>query len=244
MNAPALHWIHASEPADAFPDIDFALREPNGLLAAGGDLSQERLLYAYRHGIFPWFDDGQPILWWSPDPRCVLVPRNFHASRRLKRHLRKRPFQVSFNRCFDDVVAACAMPRPGQPGTWITGEMAIAYGRLHADAWAHSVEVWQGERLVGGLYGVAIGRVFFGESMFSRHADASKAALLHLCRTLSKQDFLLLDCQVVSRHLQSLGATLLSRSDFRGILAAGCPENVKWEGAPSTRLPLEAPSGD
>ena len=167
-------WISANDPPDTFPDIGRAMREPDGLLAAGGDLSAARLLTAYRLGIFPWFDEGQPILWWSPDPRCVLLPGEFHASRRLRRELRRSGAEIRFNTSFDEVIARCADPRPGQYGTWITREMIAAYTRLHADGWAHSIEVWQRDALIGGLYGLAIGRVFFGESMFSLQSNASK----------------------------------------------------------------------
>jgi len=217
-----LCWLTADDPPDAFPAIERALVEPDGLLAAGGDLSEARLLYAYRHGIFPWFDDGQPILWWSPDPRCVLTPAGLHVSRRLKRALRRARFQITFNQAFAQVVARCAAPRPGQQETWITGQMASAYAGLHARGWGHSVEVWRDGGLVGGLYGIAIGRVFFGESMFSDVDDASKAAMLGLCRQLRAHDFALLDCQIVSRHLLTMGATTIPRADFRAQLELAC----------------------
>jgi len=216
--APRITWIAPDDPADAFPPLDAAFSEPDGLLAAGGDLSQERLLYAYQHGIFPWYDEGQPILWWSPDPRCILIPGDLHVSRRLRRSLRQSDFVVTFNSAFDEVIAACAEDRTGQSGTWITIDMARAYRELHRAGWAHSVEIWRDESLVGGLYGLAIGRVFFGESMFSRAGNASKIALLALCRELVARDFALLDCQVESPHLQSLGATLMPRASFANIL--------------------------
>ena len=219
MTTPALHWISNASPADAFPPVSDALREPDGLLAAGGDLSEERLICAYRHGIFPWYDSGQPILWWSPDPRCVLYPQNLHVSRRLQRGLRQSDRHVTFNRRFDDVLAACAAPRRTQRGTWITTEMSAAYRRLHRRGWAHSVEVWDEDRLIGGVYGLAIGAVFFGESMFSSEADASKLALLALCQVMVRHGFTLLDCQVASPHLFSMGAELIPRPEFVALLA-------------------------
>ena len=217
------------------------MSEPNGLLAAGGDLSEARLLAAYSHGIFPWFNDGQPILWWSPDPRCVLIPAQFHTSRRLRRNLRRRDFTVSFNASFDDVIEACALPRDGQDGTWITADMSHAYRHLHRRGWAHSVEVWRDDELVGGLYGLAIDRVFFGESMFSAASDASKAAMLELCRVLESAGFALLDGQVASAHLLSLGATLLPRDDFKTILQTECQEAVGFSGWPEGRNELCLP---
>lgn len=218
MKSPQITWISASDPPQAFPDVEKALDFPEGLLAAGGDLSLERLLYAYQHGIFPWFSDGQPILWWSPDPRCVLVPGQFHVARRFSRSLQKCGFEITFNSAFEQVISACAADRPGQDGTWITPTMQIAYRDLHVSGWAHSVETWHEGELIGGIYGVAIGKVFFGESMFSRRTNASKVALLALCKVLAKHDFALLDCQVASRHLASLGATLMPRQQFTDVL--------------------------
>ncbi|HZD54501.1 MAG TPA: leucyl/phenylalanyl-tRNA--protein transferase, partial [Woeseiaceae bacterium] len=174
MTAPQIKWISRGDTPGAFPDIHSALAVPNGLLAAGGDLSSERLLCAYERTIFPWYDRGQPILWWSPDPRCVLRPEAFHVSRRLRRSLRKSALTITFNAGFERVIRACGEPRHGQAGTWITAEMIEAFCRLHDTGWAHSVEVWLDRRLVGGIYGLAIGRAFFGESMFSRVTDASK----------------------------------------------------------------------
>ena len=205
-------------PPDAFPDPGFALDEPNGLLAAGGDLGPERLLCAYRRGIFPWFSEGQPILWWSPDPRAVLWPEAMHVSRSLRRTQRRARFSVSTDTAFDRVVRECAAPRPGRDDTWITPEMAAAYGRLHRAGHAHSIECWRGGDLAGGLYGVAIGRVFFGESMFSRAADASKIALAHLC-TLG---FELIDCQIPNAHLARLGVVEMSRRRFLARLDELC----------------------
>lgn len=222
MSSPTLHWISSAAPPREFPPLGSALREPDGLLAAGGDLSEERLLHAYRSGIFPWYDEGQPILWWSPDPRCVLVPANIHVSRRLRRSLLHSNLTVTFNQVFDDVVTGCAAPRGLDSGTWITGDMANAYGRLHKRGWAHSIEVRRGQELVGGLYGLAMGRVFFGESMFSKVDNASKIALLALCRILENHRFELLDCQVASAHLMTMGAELISRDDFKAVLDAHC----------------------
>ena len=196
--APRIAWLSRDDPPESFPDLDQAFTEPNGLLAAGGNLSTERLLYAYQNGIFPWYDEGQPILWWSPDPRCVLVPGEFHRAKRLQRFLKSAEFHISFNHAFDRVVTACAGHRDTQSGTWITADMMQAYSALHRAGWAHSVEVWFGTTLAGGLYGLSIGRAFFGESMFSRKSNASKAAMLALCAELGERQFRILDCQVVS----------------------------------------------
>jgi len=231
-------WISASDPPDAFPDVDNAMSEPDGLLAAGGDLSSARLLAAYRLGIFPWFDDGQPILWWSPDPRCVLTPRDFYISRRLKRDLRQSPAIIRFNCEFDDVIRECAKPRITQQGTWITRDMMSAYGQLHEEGWAHSVEVWQDDELIGGLYGLAIGKVFFGESMFSRRDNASKYALYALSRHLDDHGFELIDCQVASQHLLTLGATMMPREKFSDSLQAGCDPPTKFANWPESPLPV------
>ncbi len=201
-------------PNDPFPEMDRAMREPNGLLAAGADLSPERLLAAYRRGIFPWFGPGEPILWWSPDPRMVLVPDEFKISRSLAKRLRRGDYEVRFDTAFETVMRACAEPRPGQQGTWIVEEMIQAYGRLHELGYAHSVESWQDGRLVGGLYGMALGRMFFGESMFSRATDASKVALAHLVERLQGLDFGLIDCQMETKHLASMGARPIARQEF------------------------------
>ena len=219
-------------PPDAFPDPTLALDEPNGLLAIGGDLRPPRLLCAYRRGIFPWFSEGEPLLWWSPDPRMVLWPGAFRISRTLHRTLRRETFTVTTNTAFDRVVRACAAPRPGQDGTWITPEMAAAYGRLHHAGHAHAIECWHGTELAGGLYGVAIGRVFFGESMFSRVADASKVALAQLCRL----GFGLIDCQLPSPHLARLGAVEMDRRHFLALLDALCD-------APGPCVPRPATAG-
>ncbi|MBN8480550.1 MAG: leucyl/phenylalanyl-tRNA--protein transferase [Xanthomonadales bacterium] len=203
----------------AFPPVESALVEPNGLLAAGGDLSVPRLLDAYARGIFPWFSAGEPILWWSPDPRMVFDAGAMHAPRRLRRWLRDCRWTLSADRDFEAVVRACAAPRAGQSGTWITRAMLDAYLRLHDLGHAHSVEVWDGDDLVGGIYGVARGRMFFGESMFSRRDHASKVALLGLADALARCGFPLLDAQVSSAHLATLGAFELARSDFLARIA-------------------------
>lgn len=236
MKSPQITWINSDDPPDAFPDINSAFDIPDGLLAAGGDLSPERLLYAYSHGIFPWYSEGQPILWWSPDPRCVIPPDELHISRRLGRDFSKSDFQATFNKAFDDVISCCAADRPGQDGTWITPEMHQAYRHLHANGWAHSVEIWRGDKLAGGLYGIAIDRVFFGESMFSAESNASKAALLALCQTLRQHQFALLDCQVESPHLLSLGARLMPRQDFSMTLESSCTDLVPFDSWPTERL--------
>ncbi len=207
-----LPWL-ADHPV-RFPPVAHALRDPDGLLAAGGDLSPGWLLAAYRRGIFPWFSDDQPILWWSPDPRMVLLPQELRVRRSLAKRLRNAGFRVTADRAFDEVVEACAQTRDGQPGTWITEEMRRAYGRLHALGAAHSLEVWRDTRLVGGLYGVALGPVFFGESMFSRVPDASKVALVHLARAMAAGGGRLIDCQMHTAHLASLGARDIARDAF------------------------------
>lgn len=217
-----IHWLSAQDPPGAFPDPRHALRDPDGLLAAGGDLSSERLLSAYRRGIFPWYEEGQPVLWWSPDPRAVLRPESLHVSRSLRRSLRRSGYFVTWNRAFTAVVRACAEPRPGQSGTWITSGMHDAFCRLHELGWAHAVEVWSGDRLVGGLYGLAMGRVFFGESMFSRTSDASKIAMVALAAELLRRGYVLIDCQVVSPHLFTMGAESMPRDEFLELLSRHC----------------------
>lgn len=202
-------------PEPLFPPVDTALGEPNGLLAAGGDLTPGRILAAYRRGIFPWFSPGEPILWWSPDPRMVLFPNEFKCSRSLVKTLRHKDYEVRLDTTFGAVMAACAAtPREGQNGTWISAEMQAAYGRLHELGFAHSVETWVGGRLVGGLYGIALGRAFYGESMFSHATDASKIALAHLCLHLRRLGFGIIDCQMETKHLASLGARPIARRDF------------------------------
>ncbi|SEK92862.1 leucyl/phenylalanyl-tRNA--protein transferase [Halomonas daqiaonensis] len=201
-----------------FPPVASALCDPDGLLAVGGALTPEWLLAAYRRGIFPWFSDDQPILWWSPDPRMVLFPDEIRVRRSLAKRLRNAGFRVTANTAFERVMAECAAPRDGEPGTWITEEMREAYGRLHRLGAAHSVEVWRAGELVGGLYGLAMGPVFFGESMFSRQADASKVALVQLARAMAAGGGRLIDCQMHTEHLASLGARDIARTEFIGYL--------------------------
>ena len=212
----ALPWLNPD--IVAFPPVSQALTDPDGLLAAGGDLTPEWLLTAYRMGIFPWYEDGQPILWWSPNPRLVIVPGQLHISRSLRKILRKQAFRVTLDLCFERVISACAEPRAEYGGTWITEEMQAAYCQFHEAGFAHSVEVWSGDELVGGLYGIALGKVFFGESMFSRVSDASKVALAHLTQQLQDWGFELIDCQVSNPHLRSLGAREIPRESFQAQL--------------------------
>jgi leucyl/phenylalanyl-tRNA--protein transferase len=209
-------------PDILFPPVELALTEPdgpNGLLAAGGDLSPERILAAYRRGIFPWYSAGEPILWWSPDTRMVLFPAELKISRSLAKTLRNKLYEVTLDTDFGAVIAACAeTPRDGQQGTWISAEMQAAYSRLHELGHAHSVEVWMEGKLAGGLYGVALGRAFYGESMFSRRRDASKIALAHLCLYLQRHGFGIIDCQMETTHLATLGARPIPRSEFVALL--------------------------
>ena len=202
------------QSATYFPPVETALRDPNGLLAMGGDLSVERLLDAYRHGIFPWFNPDEPILWWSPDPRMVLVPGEVRVTRSLAKRMRNGGFELRVDTAFADVMRACAEPREDAGGTWISLAMIAAYTRLFDAGHAHSVETWHDGKLVGGLYGVAIGRMFYGESMFSREADASKVALVRLARQLQAWGFGLIDCQMETEHLASLGAHTMPRAAF------------------------------
>ncbi len=197
-----------------FPPVEQALRQPNGLLAAGGGLSPARLLDAYRHGIFPWFSADDPLLWWSPDPRMVLFPREFKLSHSLRKTLRKGAYAVRTDSAFEHVMRACAAPRAGRDGTWIHEDMIAAYSALQRMGYAHSVETWMDGELAGGLYGVSIGRMFYGESMFSRRPNASKIALAHLCRQLDIWGYDMIDCQMHTGHLASLGARLIPRTEF------------------------------
>ncbi|MFQ6006001.1 MAG: leucyl/phenylalanyl-tRNA--protein transferase [Woeseia sp.] len=238
MTTPRIAWISQDDPPDAFPEISSALTIPDGLLAAGGDLSRDRLLHAYRRGVFPWFDSGQPILWWTPDPRCVMEPASFHVARRLCRSVRSSPWKFSFNEDFAAVIRACAAARVGQQGTWITEEMVDAFSILHAESWAHSVEVWRGTALIGGLYGLVIGKAFFGESMFSRESNASKIAMWALCTLLVRHEFAVLDCQVASPHLTSLGAILMPRSEFGALLERACDPALPFGEWPQSRIPV------
>ncbi len=222
MIARGPFWLDPRDGHHAFPEPRFALTEPNGLLAIGGDLAPARLLSAYRHGIFPWYTEDQPILWWTPDPRAVLLPGGLKVSRSLRKSLRKGLYRVTFDQAFNQVIRACGEPRDSQPGTWITPAMVDAYSHLHEMGYAHSVETWADDELVGGLYGVAVGKVFYGESMFSRRTDASKVAFVHLVRQLEAWDFALIDCQVASNHLSSLGAVDIARARFMALLATHC----------------------
>ena len=209
------------------------LADDSGLLAVGGDLSEERLLLAYRMGIFPWYSEGEPLLWWSPDPRLILLPEEFHVSRRLSRVIRQGVFRVTMDEAFEQVMRACAeSPRPAQDGTWITGEMIDAYCRLHASGYAHSVECWRGDKLAGGLYGINLGNSFFGESMFSRVSDASKVALAALVEHVKSWPFALIDCQIATPHLSRMGASEVSREKFMRLLERSLQGGTrlgKWE---------------
>ena len=221
MTSPAaIVWLSEDDRTNSFPAVATALKEPDGLLAAGGDLSPARLQAAYRCGIFPWYSRGQPILWWSPDPRAVLLPGDLKISRSLSKTIRNAGLTVTFDTAFAEIIAACGDSKLRAEGTWIVHEMRNAYCKLHELGLAHSVEVWRGLDLVGGLYGVALGRVFYGESMFSRERDASKVALKFLCDELIRRAFALIDCQMATAHLMSLGAKLIPRSEFVTALAA------------------------
>lgn len=201
-----------------FPATSDALDEPNGLLAAGGDLCWQRILSAYCEGIFPWFNKEDPILWWSPNPRTVVFPSELHISKSLQKKLRKNIFEVTFDQCFEDVMRACAAPRSYAEDTWISEDIIKSYCELHDRGFAHSVEVWHKEKLVGGLYGISLGKVFFGESMFSTMTDASKAGFVYLVKQLQDWNFHVIDCQVASDHLFSLGAREINRDNFRSLL--------------------------
>lgn len=221
-----LTLLDSTDPGEPFPDPGQALRDPDGLLAVGGCLTSTRLINAYRNGIFPWFNEGNPILWWSPDPRLVLRPEQIHLRRSLKKVLRRQPYTISFDRDFEQVIRACAAPRQQTAESWITESMISAFNNLNRLGIAHSVESWQGTRLAGGLYGVAIGRVFFGESMFFREANASKVAFAHLVEKLGAWGFELIDCQVHTSHLQSFGASNIPRSEFIDELQRLCVLDV------------------
>jgi len=212
----SLPWLDDSDIN--FPTIESALVEPNGLLAAGGDLSAGRLIQAYRLGIFPWYENGQPILWWSPDPRMVLRPQQLKITASLRKFIRKQQFEITMDQDFPQVIEACSRVRSNSEGTWITEELKQAFCHLRHMEVAHSVEVWQQDELVGGLYGIAIGQLFFGESMFSRVDNTSKLALVFLVKQLRKWNYRLIDCQVSSRHLESLGAKEVSRQEFKQYL--------------------------
>lgn len=216
MSEKHIPWLQLNSLE--FPDVNNAWKDPNGILAAGGDLSVERLINAYCQGIFPWYNEGEPILWWSPDPRCVLNPSELKVSKSLKKTIKKQKYTITFDKCFKDVISACALPREeisdNETGTWISDEMQQAYIQLHKAGYAHSVECWLDDELVGGLYGLAIGKVYFGESMFSKASDASKVAFATLCEKLKDNDFELIDGQVDSPHLITLGFQLIKREDF------------------------------
>ena len=221
-------WLTGNAP---FPPVERALRSPNGLLAAGGDLSAPRLLEAYRHGIFPWFNPGEPALWWSPDPRMMLIPGEFKISRSLAKVLRNAAYEVRCDTVFEQVMRNCAAPRGEQSGTWINEDMIAAYCALHELGYAHSVETWIDGHLAGGLYGVSIGRMFYGESMFSHAANASKIALAHLARQLERWQFKMIDCQMNTPHLASLGAREIPRSEFIARLQEliNCEPVTRWQ---------------
>jgi leucyl/phenylalanyl-tRNA--protein transferase len=208
-------WLRGDAP---FPPVSKALASPNGLLCAGGDLSPGRIVEAYSRGIFPWFSEGDPILWWSPDPRMVLFPEELRVSRSLRKAVDRGPYEVRVDTAFREVMQACAEPRDGQGGTWIVPEMIDAYTALHQRGFAHSLESWRDGELAGGLYGVALGKVFFGESMFARAPDASKVALVHLVERLRAADYRVIDCQQATAHLASLGAREIPRAAFAQLL--------------------------
>lgn len=216
---PQIIWLDAEQAPD-FPPTDMALASPNGLLAAGGRLSPDWLLTAYARGIFPWFNEGEPVLWWSPAPRMVLEPGGMHLPRSLGKVYRRRPVHLSANRAFASVIEACQEPRQGQPGTWITEDMRRAYLALHRMGWAHSFEAWQEDELIGGLYGIGIDTVFYGESMFSRRPNASKFAFLALSEWAREVRLTMIDCQVYNEHLDRLGAYEIDRNTFEGRLPA------------------------
>ncbi len=223
--------LDPAKPNQKFPLVESALIDPDGLLAIGGCLSAVRLMNAYQKGIFPWYSPGEPILWWSPNPRLVLFPEKLKISRSLGKTIRKGRFKITFDQAFTQVMQYCAEPRSKEIGTWITEDILLAYAQLHQQGIAHSIEAWQDEKLVGGLYGVAIGQVFFGESMFHRAADASKVSFCHLIEKLSDWNYQLIDCQVHTQHLISLGAEEINRQDFSSLLQCygfTQPNNKAW----------------
>ena len=220
-----------------FPDPRGALKEPDGLLAVGGNLQPQTILSAYRSGIFPWYQDDDPILWWSPASRCLLPPLDLHCSKSLRKTLRRNDYQVTLNQAFGEVIEACSEPRDEDGGTWITEEMMAAYRQLHDLGQAHSVEVWLEEQLIGGLYGVAVGSLFCGESMFSRRASASKIAMAHLCRWGLESGLQLIDCQLVNPHLVSLGAVSIPRSSFLTQLSEYRDRKLNWPSPGSQEQP-------
>lgn len=221
-------WI--DRYSDTFPPLESALRSPDGLLALGGDLSSQRLVSAYRHGCFPWYSEGQPLLWWSPDPRTVLFPDELHVPRSLRKTMRNHQFQITYDQAFAAVIKTCAEPRDNHGGTWITPAMQAAYCELHRLGHAHSVEVWQQTELVGGLYGVAMGQLFFGESMFTRVSDASKVGFVTLVQDLQQAGFVLIDCQMPTEHLARFGARDIPRRQFQQYLQQHLdqPTGMRW----------------
>lgn len=222
MRGLAPFWLDPNDPEATFPDVSLALAEPDGLLAIGGDLAPERLLDAYQKGIFPWYNPDQPILWWTPNPRAVLFLDKLKMSRSLKKSIRNRGYEVVYDHAFREVINGCSDARKSEPGTWITAEMKDAFSKLHRMGFAHSIECRLNGRLVGGLYGLALGKVFFGESMFALQRDASKVAFAYLVEQLKRWDFKLIDCQVASDHILSLGAELIPRELFIKLLREFC----------------------
>jgi len=220
----SVYWLDSEDLR--FPPIEYALDDPNGLIAAGGDLSPQRLLEAYSQGIFPWYNENDPILWWNPDPRSVVFPAEYKPSTSLKKLIKKQTYHTKINSDFDKVIHACAAPRKDSDGTWINEDMISAYKTLHKMGYAHSFETWREDTLVGGLYGIAIGKAFFGESMFSTESNTSKIAFNLLCETLSAHDFKVIDCQIHNPHLARLGAKEIKRQAFLDIL-----EEAVFEGA-------------
>ena len=245
-NPIRLHWLDPRDPHQPFPPAHLAMRDPNGLLAIGGDLSLTRLIRAYSSGIFPWYNPDEPILWWSPDPRAIIYPDRLRVSRSLGRSVRRSDYAVTLDQGFGQVISSCSAPRARGRGTWLGTEMREAYMQLHLNGYAHSVEIWREGQLVGGLYGVALGRAFFGESMFSKATDTSKIALYWLCEQLHAWGFRLVDCQVGSAHLGSLGATEVSRERFLNLLreAVAAPARTgQWRfdiPLPCARVHLQA----
>lgn len=241
MTSLRIYWLDPDTPDAAFPDPRLALSQPNGLLAMGGDLTPQRLRRAYACGIFPWYNPDESILWWCPDPRTIIDTDAIHVSRRLARTINRGDYAVTLDRHFNGVLAGCAAPRAGQPGTWLGPDMRAAYARLHTLGYAHSIEIWHHGRLVGGLYGIALGRMFFGESMFSRQTDASKIALVWLARQLADWGFPLIDGQVGSGHLYRMGARDISRSEFLALIG-----HLQHEPAPTTpwHFTLNVPADD
>lgn len=224
--------LDPQNPKQNFPALETALTDPDGLLAAGGCLSSQRIINAYKQGIFPWYSPGEPILWWSPNPRLVLFPDKLNVSRSLRKTLRKGTFNITYDQSFSQVMRYCAAPREEDSGTWISEEMYQAYTELHRQGVAHSFEAWFDDELVGGLYGIAIGQVFFGESMFHKKTDASKVAFCYLVHKLSEWDYQLIDCQVHTQHLSSLGAEEINRNDFSSLIKQYCsiqPNDKAWK---------------